>query len=190
MRALNMKIRSVTSVVLILVVMLTVLTIAFPAPKHTQAANGPLQIGWFTGAGVNDMTRIDIEKAAGETLQFAYYDTTYSPATYLTKLQQANIKVYLELDFTAVRTGDMTTVLAVVNAWKSNPAIAGWMLYDEPDNNGVPSSVLIPAYNAIKAADPNHPVALILVKSDCSYVGKRSEERRVGKEGKWRTSTD
>src|SRR5215510_8588444 len=114
MRALNMKIRSGASLVLIFVGLVTVLTTVSPAPQHTQAANESLLIGWFTSGGVANLTRIDVEKAAGETLQYAYYDNTYSsasPGTYLTKLQQANIKVYLELDFTAVQTGNLTAVL-------------------------------------------------------------------------------
>jgi hypothetical protein len=141
--------------------------------QHTSATPSRLQIGWFTGAGRSDLTRIDTQQQAGESIQFAYASADLSAATisaYLTKLQQANVRTFLQLDPTAAKAGDTATLLTFVNTYKSHPSVAGWLIYDEPEFNGVWASKLVTDYKAVKAADPNHPVAIIFGNGYCTYV--------------------
>src|SRR5262249_11576851 len=108
---------------------------------------------------------------AGESLQVAYFTSDQPSYTqYLTKLQQDGVKAYLQVDGTAAKAGNTAALVSFINTYKSNPAVAGWLLYDEPEFNGVASATLVTDYAAIKAADPNHPVALIFGNGYCSYL--------------------
>src|SRR5215470_3667928 len=73
---------------------------------RTSAQAEKLQIGWWSGVGVSDMTRIDKQIAAGQTFQAAYEGSDSDLAAYLTKLQQANVKTFLRLDNKAAKAGD------------------------------------------------------------------------------------
>ncbi len=146
-----------------------------PPHKVTSAVPATFQIGWWTGAGVADLSRIDVQGAAGETLQAAYY--LADPSTYLAKLQQANIKVFLEVNRDAAASGDTEALTTYVNAYKNHPAIAGWMIYDEPEQSTVPASRLVDDYKAIKAADPNHPVAAVFGMRSCTYIAQRIDRK-------------
>jgi hypothetical protein len=49
-----------------------------------------------------------------------------------------------------------------VNRFKSRKSILTWYTGDEPDGNGDPLEATVQAYDAIKEADPYHPVSLVL----------------------------
>lgn len=59
---------------------------------------------------------------------------------------------------TYFRDKNISGGVALVNAWKSHPAIVGWFLLDEPQLNRIPVAEQRQFYNAIKSADPSHPL--------------------------------
>jgi hypothetical protein len=138
------------------------------ASGYCPAADGPLQIGWWTGAGVSNLERIDAQNEAGQTLQVAYHAA--DPSNYLAKLQETGIKTFLSLDPDAAKARDTDALVSFVNAHKDHPAIAGWFIFDEPEFNDVGASVLVEGYQAVKAADPDHPVAIVFGNGYCSYL--------------------
>jgi hypothetical protein len=144
------------------------LTPARPSPFITE----PLTIGWYTGVDVSDLARLDRQKAHGETIQIAYINRANDPSNYLAALERSHLRAFLQLDWNAAATGNVAALTAFVNTYKDNSAIAGWLLYDEPEFNDVGADVLVKDYQAIKAADPSHPVAVSFGNGYCSYVGR------------------
>jgi hypothetical protein len=69
-----------------------------------------------------------------------------------------------ELPRDLVRNVDVASITSLVSQLRSDPAIAGWYLADEPSINtqlGPLSSANATAlYEAVKVADPDHPVAI------------------------------
>jgi hypothetical protein len=159
-------------VLTLLVASLTLLnanTASASTPAYTVGSS--FSIGWWTGVGISNLARIDTQKAAGQTVQTAYFTTSVaSYAPYLTKLQGDAALTFLQLDPTAVKAANTAPLVAFVNLYKNNPAVAGWLLYDEPEYNGVWASNLVTDYKAIKAADPKHPVAVIWAEGWCNYI--------------------
>ncbi len=143
-------------------------TPAKPAPFTTE----PLTIGWYTGVGVADLSRLDRQKAHGETIQIAYTNPTTDPSDYLAALERSRLKAFLQVDPKAAATGNIAALTAFVNAYKDSSSIAGWLLYDEPEFNNVGADVLLKDYQAIKAADPGHPVAVSFGNGYCTYIGQ------------------
>ncbi len=142
----------------------------FLSGQLVPAFASPLQIGWYTGTGVSDMTRLDKEKAAGQTVMVGYYADPASIAEYLNKLNQLGVKAFLQVDPKAVEQKDTSALTNFVNIYKNNAAIAGWYLYDEPEFNNVPNGALKTGYQTIKAADPSHPIVTAYGNGWCSYL--------------------
>ncbi len=86
--------------------------------------------------------------------------------TYLEAAQKNGIKVFLEPYRKSVETGDIAAVTEFVKTYKQHPAVAGWYAYDEPAlRNRVSHETLEIIYQAIKAEDPKHPVAVVFAGS-------------------------
>src|SRR5262249_55971789 len=74
------------------------------------------------------------------------------------------------IDPALVTSGNTSGVVSFVNNYKGNPAVVGWLLSDEPEFNRINSTSLVTLYQAIKAADPVHPVAIVFGDGWCSYI--------------------
>jgi len=57
-----------------------------------------------------------------------------------------------------IKARDLAYVRERVQRLKNHPALRGWYLYDEPEISKLPADVLRACYQAIRAADPSHPV--------------------------------
>src|SRR5262245_48296297 len=108
---------------------------------RTYAVANPLQIGWWSAMGAGkSFTALDAQNAAGESTVVTYYAPNSDE--YLTKAQQLNIKVYLQIDPSLVTSGNTSGVVSFVNNYKGNPAVVGWLLSDEPEFNHISSASL------------------------------------------------
>lgn len=54
---------------------------------------------------------------------------------------------------------------AEIRAVKDHPAILGWYIADEPDGQGISAETLEDLYVRIKAIDPYHPVAIVILNA-------------------------
>jgi hypothetical protein len=139
-------------------------------------APGPL-LGWFTGAGRNDHTVIDAAAAAGANLVVAYAGKDITPGavrTFLDQLQSVHMRALVQIDPGWVTAPDTAAIAAYVAAITSHPGLYGWYLFDEPEFNGVTPAQLKVAYDALRGADSNHPVAISFGNGYCSYADKQA----------------
>lgn len=90
--------------------------------------------------------------------------------TYLNNARENGIKVFLEPYREPVRNEDAAAVAEFVRTYKDDPAVAGWYLYDEPAANEISPQTLEISYRAIKAEDPNHPIAVVFASSQTAKV--------------------
>ena len=90
--------------------------------------------------------------------------------TYLDAAQKNGIKVFLEPYRESVKAGDTNAVTEFVRTYKQHPAVAGWYAFDEPNVHKVSPQTLEITYQAIKAEDPNHPVAVVFATQHISKV--------------------
>ncbi|KAG9292507.1 hypothetical protein G9A89_001580 [Geosiphon pyriformis] len=92
-------------------------------------------------------------------------DPTYTDLSAVDKMFQAADAlggIYIQLSFRYSFT-DIQKVVSQVNQFKKYSSLLTWYTADEPDGEQfTDSSAELNAYNAIKAADPYHPVALVL----------------------------
>lgn len=113
-------------------------------------------------------------KVAQEGINFLIpYTQSYDRPTietYLNNARQNGIKVFLEPYREPVRNEDAAAVAEFVRTYKNHPAVAGWYLYDEPAANKVSPQTLEISYQAIKAEDPNHPIAIVFASSQTAKV--------------------
>jgi hypothetical protein len=81
--------------------------------------------------------------------------------TYLTSAANAGSGVFVQIDPALVRAGDVDGITSFVSTYKDYTAVRGWYLADEPTLSGemTPATGAV-LYDAIKAADPVHPVAI------------------------------
>eukprot|EP00656_Telonema_subtile_P004886 TRINITY_DN1222_c0_g1_i1.p1 TRINITY_DN1222_c0_g1~~TRINITY_DN1222_c0_g1_i1.p1 ORF type:complete len:603 (-),score=99.91 TRINITY_DN1222_c0_g1_i1:100-1908(-) len=83
---------------------------------------------------------------------------------FLDRAAVAGFKVNFQLiAFETLPNDDATlaNLTAQIKRFKSHPAVLAWYLADEPDGQGIPAASLKPKYDAIKAADSYHPVAMV-----------------------------
>lgn len=90
--------------------------------------------------------------------------------TYLNAAQKNGIKVFLEPYRESVKTEDVAAITQFVKTYKQHPAVAGWFAYDEPAVNKVSPQTVEITYQAIKAEDPQHPVAVVFTSSQIRKV--------------------
>jgi len=148
-----------------------------PAADAATVLAGPL-LGWFTGAGRNDTTVIDAAAAAGGTLTVAYSGKDVSQASvraFLDHLQSIKMRALLQIDPGWVMALDTAAITGLVTATSSHPALYGWYLFDEPDYNNVSPTQLKAAYDVVRAADANHPIAVAFGDGYCSYTDRQAQ---------------
>jgi hypothetical protein len=75
--------------------------------------------------------------------------------------------VFAQIDPNMVKHGDVAGVRAEVDSFKGYTALRGWYLADEPTSGRTMSPATgVRLYNAIKLADPVHPVAIAFNASE------------------------
>lgn len=87
---------------------------------------------------------------------------------YLDAADKVGIRVLLGIPQEFVDRVDVGLIRKRVGTFMHHPALFGWQLYDEPENDQfgrgapVPPKNLIEAYQAIKSVDPSHPVSIAI----------------------------
>ncbi|RUS24115.1 hypothetical protein BC938DRAFT_474097, partial [Jimgerdemannia flammicorona] len=123
---------------------------------------GPyVDFGWIVGgAGMQD--NLQTLKNAG--FNFINPDPTYTDLTSMDQLLHIceQLGIYVQVSFRYSYT-NTTDVVSRVKRWASYNSVLTWYTTDEPDGQQWTSNQpTITVYNAVKAADPYHPVALVL----------------------------
>lgn len=78
---------------------------------------------------------------------------------FMTRAEKLGIYVMYDMRWTYK---NLTSVKQQVARYKSRKNVLTWYTGDEPDGNGDPLDATTLAYDAIKEADPYHPVSLVL----------------------------
>jgi hypothetical protein len=89
---------------------------------------------------------------------------------FLDAAQAAGLNVMLEI---SLLNGGPTTPQGVrdcMRPYKTHPALYGWMVTDEPDVAGHPPAAVLAAYQAAKAEDPAHPIAVTITCEPAAKV--------------------
>ncbi|MEM7758546.1 MAG: hypothetical protein AAF298_10530 [Cyanobacteria bacterium P01_A01_bin.40] len=79
---------------------------------------------------------------------------------YLDRAAAAGIMVMVEIPRIEVRRDHRWLITQFVKQLKNHPAVYGWYLFDEPEFTKMSPRILERVYRAIKAEDPQHPVAM------------------------------
>ncbi|GGZ86039.1 T9SS type A sorting domain-containing protein [Algibacter mikhailovii] len=117
--------------------------------------------GIYTGNGVALSLDWENIKNQGYNIIQSYHFPNLSDANILTVMNRAEIEgvyVLFMLNQNDVSGGNLNNIIAKVNKFKNHNALYGWYLIDEPDLQGISSTKVNDAYNAIKSNDANHPV--------------------------------
>jgi hypothetical protein len=136
---------------------------AGPTTNTPAPASDPFfPLGWYAGLGT-PRTLIAVQRE-GLNAVMPYYGGVIDPAVYLEGAKRLKVKVLLEIDRELVRSAPESEVAAFVARYKDKPALLGWYLADEPSTTRA-LGPLSPErakrlYDAIKAQDPDHPVAM------------------------------
>ncbi|CAG8438269.1 3344_t:CDS:2 [Ambispora gerdemannii] len=133
------------------------------ATGDTIFPTGPyVDFGWL-GGGAGVAANLKTLKDLGYNV--INPDPTYTDLSVVDQMFQAADKlggIYIQLSFRYSFT-DTQKVVSQVNQFKKYNSLLTWYTADEPDGEQwTDSSAELTAYNAIKTADPYHPVALVL----------------------------
>eukprot|EP00939_MAST-03C_sp_MAST-3C-sp1_P000398 g398.t1 len=84
--------------------------------------------------------------------------------TFLDRALNTGFRVHFQLIAFEKLGNDAETLnnlTAIVERFKSHPALFAWYLADEPDGQGIDPSLLKPKYDLIKKIDPAHPISMV-----------------------------
>ncbi|RUS16246.1 hypothetical protein BC937DRAFT_91450 [Endogone sp. FLAS-F59071] len=122
-----------------------------------------VDFGWITGDTSKDMeTNLKALKAMG--FNSINPDPTWTNVEQVDQMLKIceEIGLYVQISFRYDYT-DLKTVVSDVKRWMSSDAVLTWYSTDEPDGTQwISNKPTVNVYNAIKAADPYHPVSLVL----------------------------
>ena len=88
------------------------------------------------------------------------FDSDAEARSYLDTTAAAGKRTLIGLCTRAAARGDTAALLGRVRALAGHPALLGWYLYDEPENQRTDPAPLRRDYEAIHRADPTHPVVI------------------------------
>lgn len=129
-------------------------------------------LGWYDRA-TNSQTPAKVAQEGMNLL--VVYTNRHDEATiktYLDAAQAAGMKVLLEPYRNKVKNGDIAAVNKFIRTFKQHPAVFGWYLYDEPRPSKVSPQTLKSVYKAIKAEEPNKPVAIVFGRGEFASEAK------------------
>jgi hypothetical protein len=152
----------------ICVVLLALTTLVFSTHgsfASTRTALG-YPVGWYDQVySPGNFTRMTAE-GANTTMP---YGTGSGIGKYLTDAASQHKGVFVQIDPSYVAADNVQGVVSIVNKYKGYSAVKAWYLADEPTvANSMSAEVGQTLYNAIKAADPSHPVAIAFNASERS----------------------
>lgn len=144
-------------------------------PKLTVKNSADLTIqdfplGWIDRIERSQTPAKVAQEGINLLIPYTHKQSRQTIETYLDTARQNGIKVFLEPYRESVRSEDTAAITEFIRTYKEHPAVAGWYTYDEPAVNGVSPQTLEIAYQAIKAEDPNHPVAVIFAPKQAAIV--------------------
>ena len=141
-----------------------------PATPWVPADPGKFQVGLYGVPGWDDTGTFNLNFLRDPFLtRFTHFygssmtwETDAQIQAYLNALGAHGQKAFVGIDSFAITNNDLASIQSRVSANKTNTALAGWYLYDEPEYYSVTPQQMNAAYSAIKdpntGADPGHPV--------------------------------
>ncbi len=97
------------------------------------------------------------------------YDTDQKIKLYMDEMAAKHREVLIGLSRPDVASGNASAIANRVAINKDYPALIGWDMYDEPENNGINATNLHTAYLAVKQNDSNHPANIVAPQLSPSY---------------------
>ena len=126
--------------------------------SHSIAYGFPL--GWYDSIHYLDTPAKIADEGINASITYTGDDNSQQVRAYLDKAAAAGIKVVVEIPRDAVKRKRTEQVIQFVRDLKSHPATYGWYLYDEPKPTTITPDDLKQIYQAIKAEDPKHTIAI------------------------------
>jgi hypothetical protein len=135
-----------------------------PSPRSA----GDFQTGWYVK--VSGGASLPAVRSEGMNSVVAYADPAVDVLSFLEMARASGVQVYVEIDRAIVRAGDEAGIRNFVSLYETHPALEGWYLADEPSMNvdlgPLSAATAERLYQAIKAEDPVHPVAIAFSTDD------------------------
>jgi len=129
------------------------------------APEGPrLPLGWYSVVR-DPPSSLEEVRSDGLSMVMPYVGVA-APAdpetiqAYLDGAARVKVAVLLEITRPAVALGDAAAVEAFVGRFRLHPALSGWYLYDEPENQALAPSLVRAMADVVRRADPAHPIAV------------------------------
>ena len=126
--------------------------------SHSIAYGFPL--GWYDSVDYLDTPAKIADEGINAVIPYTGDSNPEKVRAYLDRAAAANIKVVIEIPRDDVKRKRTEQVIQFVRELKSHPATYGWYLYDEPKPTTITPDDLKQIYQAIKAEDPKHTIAI------------------------------
>ena len=117
-------------------------------------------LGWYDSIVYLDTPAIIASEGINASIPYTGDSNSQEVKAYLDRAAAVNIKVVVEIPRDDVRSKRTEQVIQFVRELKSHPATYGWYLYDEPKPSTITPAALKRIYQAIKAEDPEHTIAI------------------------------
>ena len=117
-------------------------------------------LGWYDSVDYLDTPAKIADEGINAIIPYTGNSNPEKVRAYLDRAAAANIKVVIEIPRDDVKSQRTEQVIQFVRELKSHPATYGWYLYDEPKPTTITPTALKQIYQAIKAEDPEHTVAI------------------------------
>ena len=117
-------------------------------------------LGWYDSIHYLNTPAKIADEGINASIPYTGNSNSQEVKAYLDKAAAAGLKVVVEIPRDAVKRKRTEQVIEFVRDLKSHPATYGWYLYDEPKPTTITPTALKQMYQAIKAEDPEHTIAI------------------------------
>ena len=134
-------------------------TTAKAKPERSPIPYG-FPLGWYDSIDYLNTPAKIADEGINAIIPYTGNSNPQKVRAYLDRAAAANIKVVVEIPRDAVSRKRTEQIIQFVKELKSHPATFGWYLYDEPVPSRITPTALRQIYQAIKAEDPKHTIAI------------------------------
>ena len=133
-------------------------------PRDIYFPEEPPPVDGMKAVWANRVNLKEISKAGFDTMiSFNFWTRTYDQQW--ETLEQA--KIYgvkiIPVLHGLLKDSSYAELETLINRWKKNPWIEGWLLYDEPGLHGIPTTKQVEDYNRVKRLDSTHTIYMTYI---------------------------
>ena len=130
------------------------------ASERSQVIPYGFPLGWYDSIDRLDTPAQIANEGINTVIPYKGRSNLEEVKAYLDRSAAAGIKVIVEIPRDAVEKKHIEPIIKFVRELKSHPATFGWYLYDEPNPTRISPVALKQIYQAIKAEDSEHTIAM------------------------------